>query len=128
VKNLYKYTKIYSGGEPELVEGDVFRTTVPLSRNSISDSTETSDKMSDNAILSDKMSDNAILSDKMSDKNSRNALLTYLRGNGEVTAADAAKVLNRSVQTARRVLSGLVADGVVIASGANRNRKYRAKR
>jgi len=30
VRNLYKYTKIYSGGEPELVEGDVFRTTIPL--------------------------------------------------------------------------------------------------
>ena len=32
VRNLYEYTKIYSGGEPELVDGDVFRTIVPLSR------------------------------------------------------------------------------------------------
>lgn len=31
VRNLYRFTKIYSGGEPELVDGDVFRTTVPLS-------------------------------------------------------------------------------------------------
>ena len=31
VRNLYKYTKIYSGGEPELIDGDVFRTIVPLS-------------------------------------------------------------------------------------------------
>ena len=30
VRNLYKYTKIYSGGEPELVEGDVFKIFVPL--------------------------------------------------------------------------------------------------
>ncbi len=30
VRNLYKYTKIYSGGEPDLEEGDVFRLTVPL--------------------------------------------------------------------------------------------------
>ncbi len=30
VRNLYKYTKIYSGGEPDLEEGDVFRVTVPL--------------------------------------------------------------------------------------------------
>ncbi|MDR3293154.1 MAG: hypothetical protein LBT20_03515 [Clostridiales bacterium] len=28
---MYKYTKIYSGGEPELIEGDIFRTIVPLS-------------------------------------------------------------------------------------------------
>ncbi len=30
VRNLYKYTKIYSGGEPELIEGDVFKTVLPL--------------------------------------------------------------------------------------------------
>ena len=30
VRNLYEYTKIYSGGEPELIEGDVFKTIVPL--------------------------------------------------------------------------------------------------
>jgi ATP-dependent DNA helicase RecG len=30
VRNLYKYTKIYSGGEPELIEGDVFKTILPL--------------------------------------------------------------------------------------------------
>ena len=30
VRNLYKYTKIYCGGEPELEEGDVFRIFVPL--------------------------------------------------------------------------------------------------
>jgi ATP-dependent DNA helicase RecG len=30
VRNLYKYTKIYCGGEPTLIEGDVFKTIVPL--------------------------------------------------------------------------------------------------
>lgn len=30
VRNLYKYTKIYSGGEPDFEEGDVFKLTVPL--------------------------------------------------------------------------------------------------
>lgn len=34
IRNLYKYTKIYSGGEPELIEGDVFKTIVPLSGTS----------------------------------------------------------------------------------------------
>lgn len=33
VRNLYKYTKIYSGGEPDLEEGDVFKVTVPLALN-----------------------------------------------------------------------------------------------
>ena len=111
VRNLYKYTKIYSGGEPELVEGDVFRTTIPLVYSVDS--------------VSDKVSDNTQMSDKASDKTSSDTLLNYLRENGEVTAAEAAKILNRSAQTARRILSQLVTEGLVSASGANRNRKYR---
>ena len=31
MRNTYKYTKMYSGGEPQFIEGDVFRITVPLS-------------------------------------------------------------------------------------------------
>ncbi|MDE7313035.1 MAG: putative DNA binding domain-containing protein, partial [Eubacterium sp.] len=30
VRNLFKYTKFYSGKEPEFKEGDIFRITVPL--------------------------------------------------------------------------------------------------
>lgn len=33
-----KYTKIYSGGEPDLEEGDIFRLTVPLERYSSAES------------------------------------------------------------------------------------------
>ena len=30
MRNTYKYTKMYSGGEPQFVEGDVFHITIPL--------------------------------------------------------------------------------------------------
>ena len=30
MRNTYKYTKLYSGGTPEFIEGDVFRTVIPL--------------------------------------------------------------------------------------------------
>lgn len=33
VRNLFKYSKIYSGEEPVFDEGDVFRITVPLDEN-----------------------------------------------------------------------------------------------
>ncbi len=35
VKNMYKYTKIYSGGEPELKEDDIFRTYIPITTQEI---------------------------------------------------------------------------------------------
>jgi len=30
IRNLYKYTQIYSGGEPQLIEDDIFTTIIPL--------------------------------------------------------------------------------------------------
>ena len=30
MRNTYKYTKMYSGGEPQFVEGDILRITIPL--------------------------------------------------------------------------------------------------
>ena len=30
MRNTYKYTKLYSGGEPQFIEGDLFRTIIPL--------------------------------------------------------------------------------------------------
>lgn len=30
MRNTYKYTKLYSGGTPEFIEGDIFRTVIPL--------------------------------------------------------------------------------------------------
>jgi len=30
VRNIYKYNRIYSGADPEFIEGDVFRTIIPL--------------------------------------------------------------------------------------------------
>lgn len=32
----YKYTKLYSGGVPEFIEGDVFKTIIPLTREATS--------------------------------------------------------------------------------------------
>ena len=31
MRNTYKYTQLYSGGKPQFVEGDIFRTIIPLS-------------------------------------------------------------------------------------------------
>ena len=33
VRNLFKYSKYYSGKDPEFIEGDIFRIIVPLDDN-----------------------------------------------------------------------------------------------
>jgi len=50
VRNIYKYSKIYSGADPVFIEGDVFKTIIPLV-------SEVSDHASDHA--SDQVSDQA---------------------------------------------------------------------
>ena len=41
VRNLYKYTPMYSdGGKPELIEDDVFRINIPLNRIAADEATE----------------------------------------------------------------------------------------
>ncbi|MDR1321344.1 MAG: putative DNA binding domain-containing protein [Gracilibacteraceae bacterium] len=117
VRNLYKYTKIYTNGaEPEFIEGDIFKAIVPLSLIGAGDNAQTSDKLK----MSDKTSDN------VSDKSAHDKLLEYLRGNGEVTASEAAVIIGRATSTARRLLTRLVDEGVAVSTGANRNRKYKA--
>jgi len=117
VRNLYKFTKMYSGGEPELVDGDVFRVIVPLGLSDI--------EMSDNEEMSDKMSDKPSDDVEMSDKAYREAILAYLAEKGEIGAVEAGNLIGRNSKTARRVLLQLVGEGAVVATGANRNRKYK---
>ena len=100
VRNLYKFTKMYSGGEPELTDGDVFMTIVPYTN-----------------LLSD--------NEEMSDKKYRDIILAYLDKNGEINAAEAAKLIGKNPKTAKRVLLQLISEGIVTATGANRNRNYK---
>jgi ATP-dependent DNA helicase RecG len=40
VRNLYKFSKVYSGEEPKLVEGDIFKAFIPLTSSSLEKGTE----------------------------------------------------------------------------------------
>lgn len=147
VRNLYESTRIYSGGEPELVEGDVFKTIVPLdiSMGIVSDKTPVVDKVVDNMVdkmtAVDKMVDNASdnmpvvdnmddkVVDNVSDKTNANIhvkmILSYIDTHGEINATTVATLIDRSPTTVRRILSRLIDEGVVVAVGANRNRTYK---
>jgi len=146
---------MYSDDEPELIDGDVFKTIVPIDLSDsempeiskLSDNREISDDVSDNLSnnegipddVSDNLSDNEGIPEEMSDKISgklsdneemsdklyREAILAYLAENDEISAAEAAKLIERSPKTAGRVLLQLISEGVVMATGANRNRKYK---
>ena len=96
--------------------GDVFRTIVPLNG------------MNDNGDLNDKVDDNGILNDNLDDNADYHRILTYAKSTGAINTTQATQVIGRSRSTARRVLLRLVAAGVLVPAGANRNKEYRPKR
>lgn len=121
VRNLYYYTKLYSGGEPELIEGDVFKTIVPLNLSA----TEVSDKVVDKSKMVDKVVD------KMSDKRASAAdlflqkLMPYFDEHEWIDSLKACEITGQPATTVKRHLRKLTERDILEASGANRNRRYR---
>jgi len=62
---------------------------------------------------------------EVSDSDHLDAIFIHLASEGEITTAEAMKLLGCSPATARRVLVRLADDGLVTAIGGNRNRKYK---
>lgn len=112
VRNMYKYTKIYSGGVPEIREDDIFRTIIPLLEI-------TGDKP---AITGDKPAINFGESLSISAEK----LVSYLTANDFITTNIAIEILGlKSKSWTRELLNRMVKDNILIAEGGNRNRRYR---
>ncbi|MGI6501675.1 MAG: RNA-binding domain-containing protein [Anaerostipes sp.] len=105
VRNLYKYTKIYSGGEPDFEEGDVFKLTVPL----CNDTDESKNESNESKNESNKV-------DSFS-----NALMKYLMENPKVTQRGLAKTFGVSRSTIQRYLEKLEKSGRLVRVGSNRS-------
>ena len=46
VRNIYKYNKIYSGADPEFIEGNVFKTIIPLTAQATTQATTQANEVS----------------------------------------------------------------------------------
>ena len=127
VRNLYRYTKIYSGGEPELIEGDVFKTIVPLNLSTTRNDSKVVEKLE----VVDKVVDKSKICDKMADIRISVAgeflkeLMPYFNENEWLDTATVCKIVNRPPTTVKRYLRKLIETGMLEAQGANKNRQYR---
>ena len=95
MRNTYKYTKLYSGGEPQFIEGDVFRTIIPLNEISVG---VVGPK---NVALSD--APDVALSDAP-EKTLDTLILEMIRANNKVTRDELAKKAGVSKKTIERKL------------------------
>jgi ATP-dependent DNA helicase RecG len=128
MRNLYRFTKMYSGQEPELIDGDVFKTIVPLEpaegyiRDKHGNIVKNNNSRTRNS--TDKVTD------KVTDKPPRGKkefLILLNEGFAEgqwFTNADVRTLVNVTEESAKRYLRILVKEGNLKARGENKSRAY----
>ena len=123
VRNLFKYSKYYSGQEPKFIENDVFRIIVPLDDeysydfsstknvNGISDTNHDTVETNHDTIL-----DTGDLKTK---------LLLCIDQDAKSTQKEYAAKLNVSVPTVKRLFAKLQKEKVLVREGTNRKGEWR---
>ena len=122
VRNLFKYSRYYSGQEPEFIGGDIFKIIVPLN-DEYSYDFETNRIETDNA---DKVQKSADKIRESADKllAQYKLILDYTEKNGKITSRQAEELLNVKQRRAREVLSKMVDKEALIKQGAYKSTVY----
>ncbi len=117
MRNTYKYTKMYSGGEPQFVEGDVFRITIPLSEVATATVGPSSNPLNAEKIngeINEKINGEINLSDV--DKK----ILAVIRNNPHIKRPDIISSLDIGKSTLDRSLKKLKDAGLLKRIGSNK--------
>jgi ATP-dependent DNA helicase RecG len=108
VRNLVKFTKLYSGGKPELIEGDIFKTVIPFaaSEKQAKNKRKTSEKQANTT----------------SEK--KKAILDYLKDHEQAAVADFVGVFGLSEGRIRAILLEMTKDNQVEKIGKTKSAYY----
>lgn len=113
-RNIYRYSRLYSGKEPVLEDGDVFKAFVPVP-NGASGIGHTE------SVLSRRVQVDVAQSVDTVDE----TIARLLAEHGTVSSAEVAQEAQVTVRTALRHLTKLTQSGLICAEGESRNRRYR---
>lgn len=120
--NLFKYTQAYSGADPILEEGDVFKAVVPLQSNSSKAiapgiEKETIDLPAGRALSANRQPNSQGGSIEY-------AVVSMAQERGYAVAADVSKQTGTPPRTVQRALAKMVEAGLLVAQGNTRAKKY----
>lgn len=101
VRNMYKYSRVYSGGFPELSDGDKFVTVIPLV------SKEEEKKAIDNR---------------------KQMIVDHIKRNGSISSTEAAGVIGLEKRQTVTIINEMVNDNIIIRKGKGPATKYNLKR
>ena len=120
-RNLFKYVKLYSGKEPQLIEGDIFRIIVPL-KDSYSFDAKV-DKPSDGILNDENVTtngENVTTNVTIKLTVTERRMLEFLGENGELTREELSELTGRDLRTIQRGINKLREKGLIARDGSKK--------
>lgn len=122
VRNLFKYSKYYSGKIPEFIEGDIFRIVVPLDDSYSYDFGTIENKSADKVPISaDKMPIKFYERDLSEQER---MVVDYLQTHDKITTSKAEELLGIKQRRAREILKEMTDKEVLLKCGAYKSTVY----
>jgi predicted HTH transcriptional regulator len=118
VRNLYRYGKLYSGKEPRLIDGDVFRIIVPL------DDAYSFDAQIGKAQGANSNRKNCGLNCALSCTATERRVLDFLKEHPAATHRNIADEIDKSVRTAQSVVRSLREKDLLTREGARNSGRW----
>ena len=114
VRNLFKYSKIYSGEEPVFDEGDVFRITVPLDENEdhFTQTTQSATQTTQSATQTTQ-SENSTSSSEI--------IYRTIAACSTITQREIAEKTGLNINTVKYYIRKMQANGIIERAGTSRN-------
>lgn len=119
VKNVNKYLKIYSGGEPEFIEGDIFKQILPIREQ------EKEKNFTGNGEINEEINGEINGEIKLSDTQKK--IIEIIKNNPKTTMPEMQERLSVSHNTVERNLKVLREKGIVERVGARKDGKWIVK-
>lgn len=122
VKNMFKYTKIYSGGLPEMKEDDIFRTVIPMTSKPLilKDS-----KLNYNENVGVNIGVNVGVN--VGVNSTQRKILELINKNKRITQEEIASKLKTTIRTIERNINILKTQGTLERIGADKNGYWNLK-
>lgn len=122
MRNTYKYTKMYSGGEPQFVEGDVFRITIPLTEvatATVGPGSIDPNREARNGVIS------GVINEAIKLTENEQKILSAIKKNPHITKSTLISTLGISKGTVDRTIKALKERGILERKGSNKTGYWR---
>ncbi|MDO4650682.1 MAG: HTH domain-containing protein [Eubacteriales bacterium] len=117
-RKLFKYSRFYSGKDPEFKEGDVFRISVPL------DDSYSFDYDLEKTNNRENVTNVTDVTNNVTDKTITMNVLESLKNNPELTTEELAQLFSVTGRTIKRAIATLKEAGLITREGSSRKGKW----